>query len=103
MNLSKLTSLLTKYLRVFTYGARVRPLRDWIAIVSVALLLLIVSAGWSAYVFQTTSGNESTQPSAPVTSSAAGAPIDTVRAIFERRAVEKSHYLSDYHFVDPSR
>ncbi len=103
MNLSSLTALVTKYLRVFRYGERTRPIRDWFVIASLVLILFIGSAGWSFFIFHKTSTGElagkavQAPVSVPITS------LDTVRGIFENRAAERMHYLSDYHFVDPSR
>jgi hypothetical protein len=102
MNLSKLTALIQKYLRVFQYGDRVKPVRDWFLMVSIAGILLLGSAGWSYWLFEQTSNAKDAQLKLPP-SSMKTASVETVRTIFDARAALRAHYLSDYHFVDPSR
>lgn len=96
-NLSSLSS----FTRRFAYGSRTRPQRDWIILISLSLALLIVSAGWSYWLFHNASVDQGG-------SAASGANInvsvfDTVRTVFEKRATERAHYLNDYRFVDPSK
>ena len=102
MNLSQLTAFIHKYLRVFRYGDRVKPTRDWFIIISLAGVLLLGSAGWSYWLFEQTSNSKDAQLQRP-TPSVNTASVETVRTIFDARATERAHYLSDYHFVDPSR
>lgn len=102
MNLSKLTAALSKYLRIFRYGDRVKPLRDWLILVSIAGVLLVGSAGWSFWLFDQIS-NPKEKTLTPPTTSTSTASLETVRTIFEKRTAERAHYISDYHFVDPSR
>jgi hypothetical protein len=102
MNLSKLTAILSKYLRAFRYGDRVRPLRDWLLLISIAGLLLIGSGGWSFWLFTQISNKQEATVAIPAAATGT-ASLESVRTIFEKRAAERAHYISDYHFVDPSR
>jgi len=102
MNLNSLTPQLTKYLKVFRYGDRLRPLRDWWIIVVVGFVLLVGSAGWSYWLFQMTSNEETVAgPAAPAPQVKTNS-LDAIQAIFGTRTTERTHYLTDYHFVDPS-
>lgn len=87
--------------RRFSYGSRIRPQRDWFVLVSVSLALLVASAGWSYWLFHNASvdGTSEAVPGASINVSA----FDTVRTVFEKRAAERAHYLTDYRFVDPSK
>jgi hypothetical protein len=101
MKLPSLTHV-TRSLHALQYGERVRPYRDWMAVITLAGILLILSAGWSYVLFrQVSAGSNLGNVSAPTHLNTA--TLETVRAVFEKRAEEQAHYLSDYHFVDPAR
>lgn len=102
MNFSKITAHLKGYLKFLQYGDTVRPVRDWLVIVSIATLLVLAAAGWSYELFRTTTAPTESEGAAPSTS-VSRTSLDTVRGIFEKRAEERAHYLTDYRFVDPSR
>jgi len=102
MNYTRALSSLTVYARKIRYGDRLRPQRDWYLIVVVATVLLIVSAGWSYWVFHETSLAESNAKNS-ADASINTSVIDTVRTVFDKRAAERAHYQTDYRFVDPSR
>ncbi len=103
MNLASLTTFLKKYLRMFSYGDRVRPQRDWLILMMIMLGILAVSAGWSYWLFEHISSGEAESQSATPATSVKAVSLDTVRTVFDARAIEHTHYLSDYHFVDPSK
>ncbi len=103
MNLNALTAIFNKYTKSFRYGDRIHPLRDWWVVISVALVLLVASAGWSYWLFELTSNGQVVNgPAAPVVQSNANS-LDVVRMVFTTRTNEEGHYLHDYTFVDPSR
>lgn len=96
---SKNLSHITKSLG---YGDRPCPLRDWLLLLALTLVLLLVSVGWNLWNFDKVTDGEAltgTTQEAPV----AEAPIDQVNALFERRAQEAARYESEYRLVDPSR
>ncbi|MDB5195178.1 MAG: hypothetical protein JWO84_362 [Parcubacteria group bacterium] len=102
MNLSFITKLLNKYLKVLRYGDRVHPMRDWLIIICIVCILFVASALWSYLIFRETSTN-GVQASTGTTTPISTASLDTVRHVFETRAIERAHYLLDYRFVDPSK
>ena len=103
MNLSHLTGLVGKYLKFLQYGNRLRPVRDWLVILSVASLLLITMAGWSYELFRETSKAGTADGAAGMRAPIRKASLELVNLVFQKRAAERGHYLSDYQFVDPSR
>jgi hypothetical protein len=96
-------SIFTKYLKKFSYGDRAKPFRDWLVIALVSLVLLFAAAGWSYFLFARISSGEIFGSPTVVTDDASSDTLQVVEATFQKRAVERTHYLTDYHFVDPSR
>lgn len=103
MKLPGIPTSLAGITNLVRYGDRPRPLRDWLVIASIAVVLLIGSAGWSYFLFQMISTETEAATAASASTSVSTNVLDTVRSIFEKRAVERTHYLSGYTFVDPSR
>lgn len=103
MNLNSLHALFAKYLKAFRYGDRPRPLRDWWIIVGISSVLLLGSAGWSYWLFQMTSMEQPVRGVVPQAPAVKANSLDVVTQVFAARAIERAHYLSDYHFVDPSK
>jgi hypothetical protein len=101
MNPAKILSRITRSLEAVKYGDQVRPLRDWFIVLSIAAILLVASAVWSYGVYYTFT-TEKDAAKGPDLRQALPASVGTIRGIFERRAVERAHYLNDYRFVDPS-
>lgn len=102
MTPTKLLSRATHLFRAFKYGEHIHPLRDWLIMVSVVGILLAASSIWSYVVYyEFTSEKEGN--TAPALLQVNTASLTTVRAVFEKRATERAHYLSDYRFVDPSK
>jgi peptidoglycan/LPS O-acetylase OafA/YrhL len=102
MNTRKLISSLTAFVASLRYGDRLQPLRDWHWLISAAFILLIGCASWSYYVFESTSVNVKAAAAAQTPSQTAAASVQTIEALFSARAAERTHYMNDYHFVDPS-
>ncbi len=89
-------------LKKVSYGPRIRPTRDWLAILSVAGTLVVASIGWNLWLLRSVGqggviGNQSPPAAFDET------PIESVRAVFESRAEEEARYADEYRFVDPSR
>ncbi len=103
MKLSKITSRITTYLKFLRYGERIRPVRDWLVVLAVVAVLIISTSIWSYGLFRQTTAAERSQATAAAQASISRASLETVRNIFEARAAEHERYLSEYHFVDPSR
>jgi hypothetical protein len=83
------------------YGSRIMPERDWLRLVSVAILLFIASLGFNFWYFTylTSGGAIGVTSTAPAV---APPSVDGVQKIFQNRAAEQARYQSGYTFVDPS-
>jgi hypothetical protein len=82
------------------YGSRIRPVRDWLVLLTGFALFLLASLAWNMWLFsQATSGNKiGTQSSQP----AVEIKLDQVKTLFGSRAAEQTRYIQEYKFVDPS-
>jgi hypothetical protein len=91
-----------KYVKKVNYAGPLRPTRDWLVMLMVSAAFIVVSIGWNLWMFNKVTRGDSlgTETAAPVEE---GVRVDRVNAIFEKRATEEARYLSEYHFVDPSR
>lgn len=101
MNLSSLTAKLPSLSR-FSYGPRIRPVRDWVVLVVLTLLVVAgfaISAAWQ-YLEGAEADGILPPPLPPETVSPE--TLAETEALFERRAQEALRYQSEYQFVDPS-
>jgi len=97
MKIPPLFSAASKHLR---YGSSIRPARDWFVLLAFFALFLLASLAWNLWLFSQVTkgqaiGNATSTPATQI-------PLDTVKSLFSDRAQERSHYQSDYRFVDPS-
>ena len=99
MNLSSLGPLK----KIFAYGERIRPARDWFVLLGISILLLLLGIGWNVFLFNQFENAPATSNSvvAPAQQNAS-ASITKVQTIFQQRATEETNYQQNYHFVDPS-
>ena len=101
LNLSSLINTLKK---IFAYGDRMRPMRDWFILLSVTSVLLIAGVVWNIFLFNHFQNVQTTTTSVKVTAQQGiGDSITKVQALFQQRAAEEVNYQQNYHFVDPSR
>jgi len=77
------------------------PARDWFMLLAAALILVLASVVWNVWLLTKVERGETIGTQAPVQGFEA-APIDSVRAIFEKRKAEELRYRQEYRFVDPS-
>ena len=98
MNLKQLALKVPK----ISYGDRIRPVRDWLAILAASAVLLIASIAWNAWFYYGVSLGEVGEAAAPTTSAPSLDALPEARAVLETRAVEAERYRSFYEFVDPS-
>jgi hypothetical protein len=84
----------------FKYGERLNPARDWLALVSVAAILLVASIGWNVWLFLRVTNGDAIG-TATDTRSLNPASIDSVDVLFQKRAATETDY-KNAHFVDPS-
>jgi len=85
------------------YGEDTQPVRDWLALLLVAGVLLAISIGWNVWTYVRVVNGEAVGGGAAVSSAADTKAIDAVQGLFEKRAAEEANYRSSYHFVDPSK
>ena len=103
IKLPKSLSSAKNLLRIFRYGDRERPLRDWLIMSAVASVLFFVGLGWNTWIFEQATSGELVSLSVPAKTQVSTSAVETAHHVFETRAAERAHYLNDYRFVDPSR
>ncbi len=94
---------LTKHIPKIGYGDRIRPVRDWFVLLAAALILLIASVAWNAWLFYRVTNGEGFTVEAPAASTPALNALPKAREVLEIRASEETRYRSFYEFVDPAR
>jgi hypothetical protein len=101
MNLNSRTINLS-FLKRFTYGKRVRPARDWLVLIMIALITLggFVVAG--AWVYLEGARARDGQVFPFLVPNLSDDALERSEALFERRALEAERYRSEYQFVDPA-
>jgi hypothetical protein len=101
--MTPLSNNINRTLSFFRYGTRLRPMRDWLVIIILAIVLFVLSIAWNTILFlRLTRGEFSSTPaSAPDTTLTDS--IEKTTTIFKNRAMESERYKNEYHFVDPSR
>ncbi len=91
---------LSKIFSALSYGPQLRPVRDWLVLLIVFVLLLLASVGWNLWLFNKVTKGEKigdVTASQPVV-----IKLDQVKRLFENRAAERARYTGEYRFVDPS-
>ena len=99
MNLNNLNF---SFLKRFTYGKRVRPARDWLVLIIIALIALAGFGVAGAWVYLEGARGRSGEVIPLLAPELSGDALERTEALFERRALEESRYRSEYQFVDPS-
>ncbi len=91
--------------RVGTHGGP-RPSRDWHVLLAVTFVLLVVVTVWGLSVFETiiNGGTVGVAPSSSTVQEKRVNLIDSVRKVYDERAVEGANYTAGtYPYTDPSR
>ncbi len=86
---------------IFKYGPRIRPMRDWFAIVLGSAVLLGVGLLADLWLFTDVVRDEVPSTAATSTPAIEQAPLEQVHTLFEARAREEARYKDEYHFIDP--
>ena len=81
---------------------RLNPSRDWIIILSCALVGMVVIMLWNMWFFFAVLNQEAVLPATTQTKNVDTSSIEKVRTTFEVRALEEARYRSEYRFIDPS-
>ena len=86
-------------------SASIDPVRDWLVLLTTAMIALMGIIIWSVWAFSTVAGGGTL--SAPTTKAPTifdNSSLDTIHAIFESRAAEETKYRTGaYRYTDPSQ
>ncbi len=94
-------SSLGPLLKKLSYGERIHPSRDWLALLALTLALTLMSAAWNLWLFRMVQdGAALAEPAAAEAFDTAS--LDAVRKVFEDRKRQETRFESEYRFVDPS-
>ena len=84
------------------YGSRIKPMRDWIILVVVSLLLLGACAVWATWLFMTGASQDMVEGFVSPHLVLSPELLQKTDLLFTERALEASRYQTEYQFVDPS-
>jgi len=93
------------FLKHFSYGAYLNPVRDWLVLITFSAIALAGIMVWNVWAFDTVAnggviGTVATS-TPPVFNQSS---LDTIHTIFADRAVEEAKYeTGTYSFADPSQ
>lgn len=93
-----------KQLRVlerFKYGKRIHPERDWAALITLFVVLILVSGIWNVWIFMTGSSTRPSDETATTTLVISPYMLEDTTVLFENRKREHERYKNEYRFVDP--
>jgi len=99
--MNSISSFFSSIGKHLSYGTRLKPYRDWFVLLSVFFVCLLCSFAWNLWLFSKVTNGQAigTATSTPPIKTV---NLDSVQTLFDARATERSHYQSQYHFVDPS-
>jgi hypothetical protein len=96
-------NFLTHLKKMFIYGERLQPTRDWLILLACTGVLLVLGVGWNIFIFyQLENGKTIGTATSPVVQQGTGDAVTQVQTLFQQRATEETNYQQNYHFVDPS-
>ena len=98
MNLNIRTINLS-FLKRLSYGKRVRPARDWLVLIIIALAGFAIAGTWVYLEGARARGGEVAPLQVPGLSDDV---LERTEMLFEERSLEESRYRSEYQFVDPA-
>ncbi len=85
-------------------GASVDPIRDWLMLLTLALIAFVGIVVWNVWAFDTVAGGGTIgAPTIKAPAAFNPAALESIRTIFANRAAEESKYMTGmYSFTDPS-
>ena len=91
--------------RLFTYGERIEPARDWYILLVLFFLFFITGAIWNAWLFnRVQEGGMLSGRTVQTKSTFPSISLDAIEGIFEKRTEEEGKYTNGvYIFTDPSK
>jgi hypothetical protein len=87
--------------RIFKYGDRINPTRDWFLLLGVTGIVLCISVAWNIWLFSRVTAGEAIG-TATSTPASTNLQLDSIQSLFSTRSAERARYTSTYRFVDPS-
>jgi hypothetical protein len=102
MNIS---NLLGAFFHRFRSGVRGDPVRDWLVLLSLAIVALVCIIVWNVWAFDTVAQGGSISAAATSTVPTFNrSSIDTINTVFQTRAAEDAKYVTGvYRYSDPSQ
>lgn len=95
-----LNPILTRIFKVVQYGERIHPVRDWLLLIGVSILIFALSVAYNVFIFvESTKEYTVVTDQAPVSSTLF---LEEVRSVFEGRASIEARYRTEQSFIDPS-
>lgn len=83
------------------YGKQLRPMRDWLFLVALFIVLFLGSIAFNVWQLSKVTAGEAL--SGEVTAKAPPSlTLDSLQTLFEDRREEQARYISEYRFIDPS-
>ncbi len=103
--MTTIRNAVTSFLRRLRRGAELDPVRDWLVVVTLSIILLLGIIVWNVWAFDTVANGGSLGAVAPSTTPVFDqASLDAVHTIFANRADEEAKYVTGvYRYVDPSQ
>jgi ABC-type Na+ efflux pump permease subunit len=102
----KLPASVTKYTKVFKalrYGEEAKPVRDWLVLLVLVVLLLVGSIIWNIIFFLSTVSDKERAVEVTENVEVDTSAVERVYEAFDARSQEEARYISEYQFIDPSR
>jgi hypothetical protein len=96
---------MNSFLKRLRYGANFDPVRDWLLMLILSIVMLVGIVVWNVWAFSTVvSGGVIGAPTSGTSPTFNRASLDAVHTIFTNRAAEEVKYETGvYSFVDPSQ
>jgi hypothetical protein len=98
----KLPNSLFSVFKIFRYGDRLKPNRDWFILLTLTALCLVASVCWNIFLFSQLENGKSVGNVTVPNHTAATSSISGVQTVFQKRAAQESNYQHAYTFIDPS-
>ena len=103
MNIPFLKNLSAGGARKGREAGTIHPRRDWLLLLGVTLLLFVALSVWSYLSFLDAVRTDGSDSSDGGAAQSASTSLESVRAIFEGRALLRNEYQTTRHFIDPSK
>ena len=98
-------SFVGSFFRHIRYGERIDPMRDWLILVSISVIVLAGVLVWTVWAFDTVvNGGTIGSAATSTTTSFDRTTLNEIKRIFADRSAEEAKYETGvYRFADPSQ